>query len=134
MLIAGVMMQRLDRSLEETAQDLGATPIEVFRRVVLPQVWTVLLGATVLAFTLSLDEFIVTLFVSGTDSTLPLYIWSLLRRTVEPSINVVSTLLLTVTAILWLLAAALAIWAARRKRAVFDQIVEAEDLRATVGG
>lgn len=134
MLIAGVMMQRLDRSLEETAQDLGASPTQVFWRVVIPQIWTVLLGATVLAFTLSLDEFIVTLFVAGTDSTLPLYIWSLLRRTVDPSINTVSTMLLTVTAVLWLLAGALALWAARRKRAGFDQIVEADDLRMSVGG
>jgi ABC-type spermidine/putrescine transport system permease subunit II len=63
-----------------------------------------LLGATALAFALSFDEFIITFFVIGPDGTLPLYIWSALRRSVDPSINVVSTLLLALSLVLWVFA------------------------------
>ncbi len=73
----------------------------MFRRVTLPQVWPVLVGAASLAFALSFDEFIITFFVIGADSTLPLFIWSTLRRTVDPSINAISTLLLLVTLVLF---------------------------------
>ena len=81
LLIAGAALERLDPALEESAADLGASPWIVFRRVTLPQVWPILVGATVLAFALSFDEFIITFFVIGPNSTLPLYIWSTLRRT-----------------------------------------------------
>lgn len=103
-LIAGAALGRLDVALEETAADLGASPWKVFRRVTLPQVWPILAGATVLAFALSFDEFIITFFVIGTDATLPLFIWSSLRRTIDPSINTVSTLLMLMTLLLWVAA------------------------------
>ena len=70
----------------------------------LPLIWPVLAGATALAFALSFDEFIITFFVIGPDSTLPMFIWSGLRRTVDPSINVVSTLLLAITLVFWVIA------------------------------
>jgi spermidine/putrescine transport system permease protein len=80
-------------------------------------------GATCLAFALSFDEFIITFFVIGPDGTLPLYIWSQLRRTVDPSINVVSTLLMTVTLVLWLVAFLFALRGARRRAASADDLV-----------
>ena len=104
LLMARAALDRLDPALEETAADLGAGPWKVFRRVTLPQIWPVLVGATSLAFALSFDEFIITFFVIGSDSTLPLFIWSSLRRTIDPSINTVSTLLLALTLVLWLVA------------------------------
>jgi ABC-type spermidine/putrescine transport system permease subunit II len=103
-LLARAALDRLDPALEEVAADLGANPWLVFRRVTLPQVWPVLVGATCLAFALSFDEFIITFFVVGPDGTLPLYIWSQLRRTVDPSINVISTMLMGVTLLLWVVA------------------------------
>ena len=97
LLIAVAALDRLDPALEESAADLGASPWVVFRRVTLPQIWPILVGATALAFALSFDEFIITFFVIGSDSTLPMFIWSSLRRTVDPSINTISTLLMAIT-------------------------------------
>ena len=83
LLIAVAALQRLDPALEEAGADLGGNAWLVFRRVTLPQVWPVLVSASCLAFALSFDEFIITFFVIGPDSTLPLFIFSTLRRTVD---------------------------------------------------
>jgi spermidine/putrescine transport system permease protein len=115
-LVARAALERLDPALEETAQDLGAGRWTVFRRVTLPQVWPVLVGAACLAFALSFDEFVITFFVIGPDSTLPLYIWSGLRRTIDPSINAISTLLLAFTMLLFVVTFALTTWSERRRR------------------
>jgi ABC-type spermidine/putrescine transport system permease subunit II len=115
-LVARAALERLDPALEETAQDLGAGRWTVFRRVTLPQVWPVLVGASCLAFALSFDEFVITFFVIGPDSTLPLYIWSGLRRTIDPSINAISTLLLAFTILLFVITFALTTWSERRRR------------------
>ncbi len=125
LLIASAALDRLDPALEESAADLGASPWLVFRRVTLPQVWPILAGATVLAFALSFDEFIITFFVIGSNSTLPMYIFSGLRRTVDPSINTISTLLLAVTLVLWVIAFLFTVGAARsRRRSIDDLLVE----------
>ena len=115
LLIAGAALDRLDIALEESAQDLGANAWLVFWRVTVPQIWPLLAGATSLAFALSFDEFIITFFVIGNDSTLPMYIWSTLRRTVDPSINVISTLLMATTLMLWVVAFAFTIRAERQR-------------------
>jgi spermidine/putrescine transport system permease protein len=115
-LIARAALERLDPALEETASDLGAGRVTVFRRVTLPQVWPVLVGAACLSFALSFDEFVITFFVVGPDSTLPLFIWSSLRRTIDPSINAISSLLLLFTMLLFLITFALSAWSERRRR------------------
>lgn len=104
LLIAIAALDRLDVALEEAAADLGATSWTVFRKVTLPQIWPVLLGATSLAFALSFDEFIITFFVIGPQSTVPMFIWSSLRRTVNPTINTISTLLLVTTLVMFTIA------------------------------
>ncbi|MEI9402529.1 ABC transporter permease [Mesorhizobium argentiipisi] len=83
-----------DPQLEEAARDLGAGQFAVFRRVTLPLLMPTLIAASLLAFAVSFDEFIVTVFVAGTETTLPMYVWSMMRRTVTPLINAVSTLAL----------------------------------------
>lgn len=113
-LIARAAFERLEGGLEEAAADLGAGAAVVFRRVTLPQIWPVLVGATCLAFALSFDEFVITFFVIGHDSTLPLFIWSRLRRTIDPSINAVSTLLLLSTLLLFAVAFILTVRGERR--------------------
>jgi ABC-type spermidine/putrescine transport system permease subunit II len=123
LLIASAALDRLDPALEESAADLGASPWLVFRRVTLPQVWPILVGATVLAFALSFDEFIITFFVIGSDSTLPMYIFSSLRRTVDPSINTISTLLLAVTLVLWVVAFVFTTRASRSRRRAIDELL-----------
>jgi len=110
LLVARAALDRLDSALEEAAADLGATPWQVFWRVTMPQVWPVLAGATALAFALSVDEFVITFFVIGPQSTLPMYIWSSLRRTIDPSINTVSSLLLLLSLLLFAVAFALTMW------------------------
>lgn len=116
-LLARAALERLDPTLEEAAADLGAGGWTTFRRVTLPQVWPVLVGAAALAFALSFDEFIITFFVVGPNPTLPLYIWSQLRRTIDPSINAISTLLLGLTILLFVVTWALARISARRQAA-----------------
>ena len=115
-LIARATLERLDPALEETAADLGAGRATVFRRVTLPQVWPVLVGAACLTFALSFDEFVITFFVIGPDSTLPLVIWSTLRRTIDPSINAISSLLLLFTMLMFVVTFALTSWSERRRR------------------
>jgi len=91
-----------DPSLEEAARDLGASQLQVFRKVTLPLILPTLVAAAILAFAVSFDEFIVTVFVAGTETTLPMYIWSMMRRTVTPLINAISTLALVFSIlILW---------------------------------
>ena len=114
-MIARVALERLDPMLEEAAADLGASPWNAFRKITLPQVLPVLIGAGALAFMVSLDEFIITFFVSGSETTLPLYIFSRLRTTLNPSINVVSTLLMGLTLVLFAFAFAMGIRAERKR-------------------
>jgi ABC-type spermidine/putrescine transport system permease subunit II len=115
LLMARAALDRLDPALEEAAADLGANSWKAFWKVTWPQVWPVLVAATSLAFALSFDEFIITFFVIGSDSTLPLFIWSSLRRTVDPSINAISTMLLAVTLILFAITFVFAIRGARSR-------------------
>jgi ABC-type spermidine/putrescine transport system permease subunit II len=108
LLIAWAAVERLDPALEDTAANLGAGPWQVFWKVSLPQIWPVLAGATSLTFALSFDEFVITFFVIGAESTLPMYIWSGLRRTIDPAVNTVSSLLLLLTLALFSIAFAIA--------------------------
>ena len=110
-------IDRLDVSLEEVARDLGAVPWQVFRKVTLPQISPVLIGAAALAFMLSFDEFLITFFVIGNEQTLPTFIFGRLRRTVDPGINVASTMFLVVTLLAWTAAAVATVRASRGDRA-----------------
>jgi spermidine/putrescine transport system permease protein len=124
LLMSRAALERLDPALEEAAADLGASPLKVFRRVTLPRIWPILLGASCLAFALSFDEFIITFFVIGSDSTLPLLIWSRLRRTIDPSIATISTLLLAVSLVLWVVAFVVTVRGERKRSRVLDPLLE----------
>ncbi|MBP6020242.1 MAG: ABC transporter permease subunit [Burkholderiaceae bacterium] len=83
----------LDRSLEEAALDLGATPLKVFFVITLPLIFPALLAAWLLAFTLSLDDVVVASFLSGPGyTTLPLEVFSRVRLGLKPEINALATL------------------------------------------
>jgi len=90
----------LDRQLEEAAQDLGARPLEAFRRVTLPLLAPGLLAAALLSFSLSFDDFVVSSFTAGELVTLPLYIAGAFQREISPQIQVLSSLVLLVSAAL----------------------------------
>ncbi|HEY5730522.1 MAG TPA: ABC transporter permease [Anaerolineales bacterium] len=84
-----------DRTLEEAAADLGADEWQTFSRVTLPLLMPGIIGGALLAFTLSLDDYLITVFTKGVqEQTMPLYIYSLVRRGVTPEINALSSVLL----------------------------------------
>jgi spermidine/putrescine transport system permease protein len=90
-----------DRSLEEAAMDLGAGPARTFFKVTLPLIAPGVLAAALLVFALSIDDYVITSFVAGVGSTtLPLQIYSMVRRGITPEINAVSTILLLATGLL----------------------------------
>ena len=94
-------LHRFDRSIEEAAMDLGATPWVVFRRVVLPLIRPAIIATVLFSFTLSFDEFIRTLFVVGSQRTTPVYLWLLIAEqmaTFLPAVGVVIMLISIVVA------------------------------------
>jgi spermidine/putrescine transport system permease protein len=100
-IIVLARLKGMDRHLEEAALVLGADELTTFRRVTLPQLWPGIFAGALLAFTMSFDDFVITSFVSGSgSSTLPLVVYGMVRRTIEPSINAISTIILLVTAVL----------------------------------
>ena len=99
----GAVLTRLSRmpaNLEEAGYDLGARPTQVFARVVWPYVRSSVISGALLAFTLSFDEVIVTIFLTGRDNTLPMEIWSRLRTQITPEIAAVATLVLLLSSVL----------------------------------
>jgi spermidine/putrescine transport system permease protein len=99
-----------DRNIEDAAADLGATPLETFRHVTLPLLAPGIIAAGLLAFALSIDDFIVSDFNKGTLETFPLYVFAAHLRGVPVQVNVLATLLFIVT----LAAIGLVIWQQRR--------------------
>lgn len=98
-------LRRFDRRTEDAAMDLYAGRLRTFVLVTLPALRTSILGGALLAFTLSLDEIVVTIFVTGRDNTLPMQIWAMLRRGFTPEVNAVATLVLAASTLLVVAAA-----------------------------
>jgi spermidine/putrescine transport system permease protein len=96
-LAARTRIELFDFTLQEAARDLGATPLQTFRMVTLPIIAPTLISAAILCFALSFDEFIITSFVIGTQSTLPMVVWSMMRHAVTPVINAASTFALVLS-------------------------------------
>jgi spermidine/putrescine transport system permease protein len=88
-----------DRSLEEAAQDLGANPITTFRKITLPLIWPGIIAGALLAFALSIDDFVVSNFTAGTEVTFPLYIFGAAQRGIPVQVYIIATMLFTVTVI-----------------------------------
>lgn len=94
-------LEGMDQHLEEAALILGADEITTFWKVTVPQLWPGILAGALLAFTMSFDDFVITSFVSGSgSSTLPIVVYGMVRKNVEPSINAISTIILLVTSVL----------------------------------
>jgi len=92
-LVVRARLHGFDRSIEEAAMDLGANELTTFRRVTLPTIMPGVLAGAMLAFTLSLDDYVITYFTAGPGSTtLPLRIFSMVRFSVTPEVNALSTL------------------------------------------
>lgn len=94
-VIVRARLADFDRTLEEAAADLGADEWQTFKRVTLPLLMPGIIGGALMAFTLSLDDYLITAFTKGVqEQTMPLYIYSLVRRGVTPEINALSSVLL----------------------------------------
>lgn len=114
--ILGSAFAGMEDSLEEASFDLGETRWGTFRRVTLPLIMPGVISSLLITFTISLDEFIIAFFLTGTDVTLPVYIWSQLRFPSKlPSIMALGTILLIVTVALLILAEMFRRRAARRR-------------------
>ena len=100
-VILATAFANLDRSLEEAAFDLGESRLSTFRLIILPLVMPGIIASMLIAFTISLDEFIIAFFLAGTDVTLPVYIWSQLRFPARlPSVMALGTILLAISLML----------------------------------
>jgi spermidine/putrescine transport system permease protein len=104
-------VQGLDRNLEDAAQDLFASPVAAFFKVTLPLIAPALLAGFLLAFVLSLDDFVITNFVAGQENTFPLWVFGAQRIGFPPTVNVMGTILFTAG----VLAAAVSVLAQRRR-------------------
>jgi spermidine/putrescine transport system permease protein len=94
-------LEDMDRTLEQAAADLYATPWQTFRRVTLPLMMPGITAGATLAFVVSFDDFTITLMLAGPgQTTLPIYIWTSLRRGISPEINAMSSILLVISVIL----------------------------------
>lgn len=96
-VVVRARLRGFDWTLEEAAMDLGANEWRTFRKVTLPLIYPGILAAALLAFALSMDDFIITLFTSGQEVTFPLWVWGAARTAVPPQINVIGTLILVTT-------------------------------------
>jgi spermidine/putrescine transport system permease protein len=104
-LVVSARLRGMDRSLEDAALTLGADELTAFRRITIPLLLPGIIAAALLAFTLSFDDFVITFFTAGPGtSTLPLVIYGMVRRTVEPTVNALSALLVLGTTLLLVLA------------------------------
>lgn len=100
-LVVRARLASFNKEQEEAARDLGANDWQAFRDVLLPHIRPALIAGALLAFTLSLDDFVITFFTSGPDTvTFPVKVYSMLRFSVTPEVNAASTMLILVTIVL----------------------------------
>ncbi|MGH2407997.1 MAG: ABC transporter permease [Candidatus Limnocylindrales bacterium] len=116
-------MQGFPRHLEEAGMDLGANEWTTFWKVTFPLIFPGILAAALLAFSLSIDDFIITNFASGTSTTFPIWVWASIRNNLPPQIHVIGTMIFG-AAVLLVLASTL--WARRRERR--DQRLAAREI------
>ncbi len=103
-LLVAARLQGFDTALERAAADLGANPFQRLRRIVLPLIFPAILAGALFAFTLSLDEFIITYFLIGANNTLPIFIYTQIKFGITPEVNAVASMLLAGSLLLLALA------------------------------
>ena len=116
-LVVAARLEGFDRSLERAASDLGANAWQRLRHVVLPLIGPAIFAGALFAFTLSLDEFVITLFLIGGGNTLPIYIYTQVKFGITPEVNAIASMLIAASLTLSAIAFALpsAVRAARRR-------------------
>ncbi len=99
-IIVRARLSGMDATLTEASSDLYATPFGTFRQVTLPMIFPAILAGFLLSFTFSFDDFIIAFFVAGSETTLPIYVFSSIRRGVTPEINAIGTMVLAASLVL----------------------------------
>ena len=107
-------MQGFPRHLEEAAMDLGATEWVTFWKVTFPLIFPGILAAALLAFSLSIDDFIITNFTSGTSSTFPIWVWASIRNNLPPQVHVIGTMIFVIAIALVALPTLRSAWVGRK--------------------
>lgn len=92
-------VRSLDPNLAEAANDLGATPLQALRMVILPEIKVAVIAAAAIAFTMSFDDFVISYFTAGSATNISIYLYTL-RRGIEPTINALSTIIIVIIGIL----------------------------------
>ncbi len=103
-VIVRARLSSIESALLEASADLYATPVSTFRQVTLPLIAPAILAGFLLAFTFSFDDFIIAFFVAGSETTLPIYIFSSIRRGVTPEINAIGTMTMAASLVLLVIA------------------------------
>ncbi len=107
-IVVRARLSGMDEALVEAARDCGATPLQAFFHVTLPLIMPGVIAGALMAFTLSIDDFVITFFTAGAGTvTLPLQIYSMIKIAVTPEVNAVSTLLMLLTLMLIVIASKL---------------------------
>lgn len=115
-IVVRARLAGMDESLFEAARDLGATPWETFRLITFPLILPGIIAGALMAFTLSIDDFVITFFTKGTGiPILPIQIYTMIKTAVTPEVNAISTLLMLLTLVLIVIAAKIAPDALRGK-------------------
>jgi spermidine/putrescine transport system permease protein len=97
-IVVSTRLAGMDERIEEASADLGADPWTTFRRVTLPMILPGVVGGAMLAFIISMDDLVITYFISGVDgATLPVFIYGMMRRGIKPEINAIATIMLLVS-------------------------------------
>src|SRR5699024_4162278 len=100
-LSVGPKLRQMDRNLVDAAQDLGCTWMQAFFKVILPEIKPGIISGALIAFTMSVDDFVISYFTAGSSvSTLAIEIYGMARRRISPEINAISTLLFVVVILL----------------------------------
>jgi len=103
-LVVSARLTEFDFSIEEAAQDLGATPAQTFWQITFPLIRPTVIGAMLLVFAQSFDMFVISFFNIGAQSTLPMVIWSMMRIGINPSLNALGSMIMGVSILILILA------------------------------
>jgi spermidine/putrescine transport system permease protein len=131
-LLVAARLQGFDRALERAAADLGANAFQRLLRVVFPLILPAIVAGALLAFTLSLDEFIITYFLIGTQITLPIYIYTQIKFGITPEVNALASMLLAASLLVLALAFALPQTMRASRRAVRFGLARRTAAKATL--
>ncbi len=115
-IIVRARLAGLEGSLGEASADLYATPFGTFRQVTLPLIAPAILAGFLLSFTFSFDDFIIAFFVAGSETTLPIYIFSSIRRGITPEVNAIGTMVMLASLVLLIIAQLILRRGDRRRR------------------